>query len=70
MFRGDDASESVIHQAGKTDGGGGLFYMRAGRGEGDDLSIDFGFAQDLLAVVDVAMAGNCAYSSMFVVLTE
>src|SRR5205814_1907983 len=58
-LRGDDASEGVIHQAGKADGGRRLFYMRARRGESDDLGIDAGVTQDLLAVVDVTMAGDC-----------
>ncbi len=55
---GDDAGKGVIGEARQADGGRRLFYMRARRGEGDDLGRDAGGAQHLLAVVDVAMAAH------------
>src|SRR5882724_311656 len=55
---GDDAGESVIDQAGEPDGGGRGFDVRAGRSESDDLSINAGVFENLLAIFDVAMAGH------------
>ena len=57
-FGGDDAGESVIDQAGEPDGGGRAFYVRSGRCESDDLSINARVFENLLAVFNVAMAGH------------
>ena len=57
-FIGDDAGKGVIAEVRQADGGRRLFYMRAWRSERDNLRIDAGGAQHLLAVVDVAVAAH------------
>ena len=51
-------SEGVVDQSGEADGGGGRFHVRAGSGQGDHLGIDSVIDQHLLAVIDIAMAGD------------
>jgi hypothetical protein len=55
---GNDAGKSVIHKLGKPDRCRSAFYVRAGRGKRDDLSINAGLLQHLLAVFNVTMAGH------------
>ena len=55
---GNDAGKSVIHESAQAGRLPHAFYVRAGRGESDDLSVNAGFFQYLLAVFDVAMAGH------------
>ena len=52
------SGEGVVDQRGEARGGGGRFDVSAGRGQREHLRIDAVLDQHLLAVVDVAMAGD------------
>src|SRR5690242_1405090 len=54
----DGAGKSVIGDLREFDCRGRLLNVRARRGERDDLSVDFGFAQDLGPIGDVAVAAH------------